>query len=314
MPLVGAEIFMVPWNHIKCVIDKCGDNAQKALFYIKEAIKNNWSRAVLLNFLGTDLYERKGKAINNFPSTLPEYKGDLAAEITKDPYSFDFLAIRKECDEKELKDALITNIERFLLELGTGFAYMGREYRLKLGEDEEFCDMLFYNTSIHAYVVVEVKIDKLKPADVGQLGTYVVAVDHTLRRESDNKTIGLLICKEKSEIVARYALESSAEPLGISSYGLSASIPENFQSSLPTVEEIESRAGEGLDSLGEPDVLAVAMRKRREEIDMTQRELADICKMPQSSIARIESGASSPNLSTAAKICDALGLKIKIEH
>ncbi len=114
---------------------------------------------MLLNFLGTDLFERKGKAITNFPSVLPEYKGDLAAQITKDPYNFDFLSIREEYDERELKDALIANIERFLLELGTGFAYVGREYRLMLGDEEEFCDMLFYNASVHAYVVVEVKID-----------------------------------------------------------------------------------------------------------------------------------------------------------
>lgn len=312
LPQVGAEIFMVPWNHIKCIIDKCYKDPKKALFYIRETIKNNWSRAILLNFLGTDLYERKGKAIANFPSAIPEYEGDLAAEITKDPYNFDFLTIRKGYDEKALKDALIANIERFLLELGTGFAYMGREYRLNLGDEEEFCDMLFYNTSVHAYVVVEVKVDKLKPADVGQLGTYVVAVDHTLRSDADNKTIGLLICREKSEIIARYALESSNEPLGISSYELSSLLPKDLESGLPSVEEIESKAGEGLDSLHESDVLAVAMKKRREEIGMTQQELAQLCKMPQSSIARIESGASLPNLGTARKICDALGLAIKI--
>lgn len=313
MPQVGSVIFMVPWNHVKYIIDKCGEDPQKALFYMQETVNNNWSRAVLLNFLGTDLYERKGKAVTNFPSTIPDYKGDLASEITKDPYNFDFLMIRKGYDERALKDALTANIERFLLELGTGFAYMGREYRLKLGEEEEFCDMLFYNTTVHAYVVVEIKVDKLKPADVGQLGTYVVAVDQTLRGEEDNKTIGLLICKDKSEIVARYALASSKEPLGISTYELSSLIPEHFKSSLPTVEEIESMAGEGLDLIDNSDILGEAMKKRREEIGMTQQELGNLCNMSSSSIARIESGISSPNLSVVLKICNALGLKIKIE-
>ena len=312
MPRVGEQIFMIPWNHIKYILDKCGGNQAKALFYVRETIKNNWSRAVLLNFLGTDLYERKGKAITNFEATLPRDGGDLARQITKDPYNFDFLVLRKEYDEKELKSALISNIERFLLELGRGFAYMGREYRLDLGEEEEFCDMLFYNTVAHAYVVVEVKVEKLKPADLGQLGTYVVAVDHTLRGESDNKTIGLLICRDKNETTARYALESSSQPLGISSYELSTLVPEEFKGSLPTIEELESEIV-GPEEVPPTNAYAEAIKARRNEIGMTQQELADICKMPQPSIARIESGDSSPNLSTLLKICEALGLKIKIE-
>ena len=312
MPRVGEQIFMIPWNHIKYILDKCGGNQAKALFYVQETIKNNWSRAVLLNFLGTDLYERKGKAITNFKATLPRDGGDLARQITKDPYNFDFLVLRKEYDEKELKSALISNIERFLLELGKGFAYMGREYRLNLGEEEEFCDMLFYNTVAHAYVVVEVKVEKLKPADLGQLGTYVVAVDHTLRGESDNKTIGLLICRDKNETTARYALESSSQPLGISSYELSTLVPEEFKGSLPTIEELESEIV-GPEEVPPTNVYAEAIKARRNEIGMTQQELADICKMPQPSIARIESGDSSPNLSTLLKSCEALGLKIKIE-
>ncbi len=312
MPQVGSQIFMVPWNHIKYILDKCGNDQSKALFYVRETIKNNWSRAVLLNFLGTDLYERKGKAITNFEATLPRDGGDLAKQITKDPYNFDFLVLRKEYDEKELKDALISNIERFLLELGKGFAYMGREYRLDLGEEEEFCDMLFYNTVAHAYVVVEVKVEKLKPADLGQLGTYVVAVDHTLKGESDNKTIGLLICRDKNETTARYALESSAQPLGVSSYELSTLVPEGFKGSLPTIEELESEIT-APEVISGASVYADAIKARRAEIGMTQQELAEICKMPQPSIARIESGDSSPNLSTLLKICEALGLKIKIE-
>ena len=165
---------------------------------------------------------------------------DLAKEITKDPYSFNFLTLEKKYSEKELKDALITNIQKFLLELGTGFAYMGREYRLPVGQTEQFLDMLFYNTNVHAYVVVEVKVTDFKPDYIGQLGTYVVAVDHILKTEKDEKTIGILICKGKDEILARYSVDSSSQPLGISSFELSKLIPDNFKSSLPTIEELEN--------------------------------------------------------------------------
>lgn len=314
LPLKGAEVFMVPWSHIKAIIDKCGTNQEKALFYIKNAIKNNWSRAVLLTFLGTDLYERSNGGINNFDLSLPKEDGDLAKQMIKDPFRFDFLMLREEYDEKELKDALIGNIERFLLELGQGFAYLGKEYRLMLGEEEEFCDMLFYNTNAHAYVVIEVKTEKFKPADIGQLGTYVVAVDHTLKSSEDNKTIGLLICKDKSEVTARYALESSAQPMGISSFELSKLIPKDFQGSLPTIEEIENRIAGG--AANNPTVSKrpfEVIKSRREAMGMTQRQLAELCGMPQSTIARFELGESYLNLRTFEKICSALGLRVRIE-
>ncbi len=314
MPLKGAEIFQVPWGHIRLIIDKCGTNQEKALFYIKNAIKNNWSRAVLLTFLGTDLYERSNGGINNFDLSLPKEDGDLAKQMIKDPFRFDFLMLREEYDEKELKDALIGNIERFLLELGQGFAYLGKEYRLLLGEEEEFCDMLFYNTNAHAYVVIEVKTEKFKPADIGQLGTYVVAVDHTLKSSEDNKTIGLLICKDKSEVTARYALESSAQPMGISSFELSKLIPKDFQGSLPTIEEIENRIAGG--NANNPTINKrpfEVIKSRREAMGMTQRQLAELCGTPQSTIARFESGESYLNLRTFEKICSALGLRMRIE-
>ena len=238
-PQVGAQIFLVPWNHIKTIMDKVDGDQEKALFFIQKTIDNNWSRDLLCNFLSTNLYERQGKSISNFEYHLPKENSALAQQITKDPYNFSFLSLNEEYNEKELKDALVDNIQKFLIELGTGFAYMGKEYRLQIGDNEEFIDMLFYNTKIHAYVVIEVKTKEFKPADIGQLGTYVVAVDHLLKNERDEKTIGLLVCKDKNEILARYALESSREPLGISSYELSQLTPKNFKSSLPTIEEIE---------------------------------------------------------------------------
>lgn len=233
-------IFSIPWGHQRYIMDRCEGNLDKALFFISKTLENSWSRAVLLNFLDTDLFDRQGKAITNFKNNLPSMQGDLASEMTRDPYNFDFIAIRQNYDEKELKDALMDNIQKFLLELGTGFAFVGREYRLVVGNSEEFIDMLFYNIKLHCYVVVEVKISAFRSTDIGQLGTYVTSVNHILKGEGDNQTIGLLICKIKDNILAKYASESSREPIGISEYQLSNLIPENFKGTLPSIEEIEN--------------------------------------------------------------------------
>lgn len=222
------------------IIDKCKNNVDKALFYVRKTLENNWSRDVLVNFLDTDLFERQGKAITNFANTLPSVQGDLAQAITKDPYNFDFLTLREQYDEKELKDALINKVNNFLIELGTGFAYMGREVRITVGEVEKFIDMLFYNTQRHCYVVVEIKTGKFDSSYAGQLGTYVVAINHQMKTENDNPTLELLICKDMDKVEAQYALESTSQPLGISSYELSKLIPEEFKGSLPTIEEIEA--------------------------------------------------------------------------
>ena len=239
-PQVGDDLFAIPWGHHKLIIDKCKGNQSKALFYLNKSQENNWSRAVLLNFLSTDLYERQGAAITNFANTLPVPQGDLAQAITRDPYKFDFLTIREQYDEKELKDSLMDNITHFLLELGNGFAFVGREVRIMVGEKEKFIDMLFYNIPLHCYVVLEVKVTDFDSSYAGQLGTYVVAVNHQMRTEQDNPTIGLLVCKSLDKVEAKYALESSNQPIGVSGYELSRLIPDKFHGSLPTIEEIEA--------------------------------------------------------------------------
>ena len=242
---VGIELFCIPWGHVRLLIDKCKGNSDKALFYARKTVENNWSRAVLLNFLDTDLYEREGKAVSNFADTLPAPQGDLAQEITKDPYNFDFLTIRERYDERELKDALMDDIQKFLLELGTGFAFVGREYRLMVGAKEKFIDMLFYHIRLRCYVVLEVKVTEFDPAYLGTLGTYVAAVNHQLKTDEDAPTIGLMVCKGLDKVEAQYALESSSQPVGVSSYELSKLIPEDFKGSLPTIEEIEAELGGG---------------------------------------------------------------------
>lgn len=236
---VDERIFSIPWGHHIQILNKCKNDQKKALFFVSQVLENNWSRAVLLNFLSTDLYERQGKAISNFKNTLPEVQSNLAQEMTKDPYNFDFLTMRQNYDEKELKDALMDNVQSFLLELGTGFAFVGREYRLEVGNTEQFLDMLFYNITNHCYVVVEIKIREFKPGDMGQLGTYVAAVDDLLKQEQDNQTIGLLICKTKDNVLAKYAVNSINVPIGISEYDMNNIVLENYKSAMPTIEEIE---------------------------------------------------------------------------
>ena len=237
-------LFSIPWGHHRYLIDRYGTEPVKAFFYVKKTMQEGWSRDVLLNFMDSDLYEREGKALTNFTRTLPDETSDLAQELTKDPYNFAFTGITKPYNEQILKDALLANISQFLLELDTGFAYIGKEYRLQIGQKEKFIDLLFYNLNLSCYVVIEVKIGEFDFQDLGQLSGYVVACNHILRKEGrDNPTIGLLICRQKDSMLAQYALEGSNLPLGISEYDLEKLYPEKVEGTIPTIEEIETRLG-----------------------------------------------------------------------
>ena len=233
------DLFAVPWGHHRMIIDRCKDDYDKAAFFVKKTMQNNWSRAVLENFLDTDLYERQGKAVTNFAYSLPAPQSDLAQEMTKDPYNFDFLTIQEDYDEKQLKEALVDNVIKLLLEFGRGFAFVGKEYPLPIEGTEERIDLLFYHLWLHCYVVVEVKVKAFNSRDIGQTATYVAIADDLIRREEDNKTIGLIICKSKNNVLAKYAVGTSKEPIGISEYELS--------NLLPTPEEIETKLSEGTD-------------------------------------------------------------------
>ena len=232
-------LFLIPWDHHRRIIDKCKGDMNKALFFVRKTWENNWGRDALLNWLDTDLYERDGKAITNFKTTLPDIQSDLAQQMTKDPYHFDFLNLKEKFDEREIEDELVNNVTRFLLELGRGFSYMGRQFRLEVGQQEFFPDLLFYNAHLHAYVVVELKAQSFHPSFLGQLSFYVSAINHQFKTDIDNPTIGLLICKDKDNVVAKYALDSYKEPMGISEYQLSKLFPKDFKSSMPTIEELE---------------------------------------------------------------------------
>ena len=234
-------IFRIPWSLHVLIIDKFKKEPHKALFFVKKTIENNWGYAVLLNFIGSDLYERQGAAQTNFALTIPAPESDLAQELLKSPYDFTFLPGKERYQEAELKDALIENISRFLVELGKGFSYVGKEYRLVAGGKEKFVDLLFYIIPIHRYCVIEVKVTEFDFPDLGQLAGYVAMVDDLLNTEVEKPAIGLLICKEKNTVLARYALSSINRPIGISEYEIAhQQLPDDLKNSLPSTEEIEN--------------------------------------------------------------------------
>jgi len=234
-----GQITQIPWGHNIAIIAKC-ENVEEALYYIQNTVKHNWSRSVLVHQIESGLFHRESKSINNFASTLPKSQSDLAKQTLKDPYVFDFLSMTEDYHEKELENVLVEHITKFLLELGAGFAYIGRQIRLEVGEGEFFVDLLFYHVKLHCYVVVELKTGNFEPEHAGKLNFYVTAVDRQLRSVSDQPTIGILICKTKDKIVAEYALSDIKKPIGVSQYQLTKALPKKFKSSLPSIKEIEA--------------------------------------------------------------------------
>jgi predicted nuclease of restriction endonuclease-like (RecB) superfamily len=242
--LETLPIFQIPWRHHIEIFAKC-KSVPEALFYVKKTIENGWSRAVLVHFMEAGLYSAQGKALTNFSRHLPEVQSDLANQVLKDPYNFDFLTLTENYKERELEDALTANITKFLTELGQGFAYIGRQVPITIGKKDKRIDMLFYHTELRCYVVIELKTDEFEAEHTGQLGVYISAINHQRKKETDNPTIGLIICKTKDSVVAEYALQNINQPIGVSEYELSNLLPANYKSALPTIEEIE----EGLKDL-----------------------------------------------------------------
>lgn len=235
-----VSLFSIPWGHHIMIMQRC-KNTQEALFYVHKTIENHWSRSVLEHQIALNLYVRQGKAITNFQHQLPPAMSDLAQELTKDPYIFDFLSITENYTEKELQQYLEDNMTKFLLELGKGFCFYGKQVHINVGGDDFYIDLLFYNAHLHCYVVVELKTTKFKPEHIGQLKFYVTAVNKQLCTEGDTPTIGLLICKDKNNVIAEYTLEDIHNPIGVSSYKLFDELSKDYQSSLPSIEEIEKR-------------------------------------------------------------------------
>lgn len=228
----------IPWFHNCVLLDKVKDAAER-LWYIQETIEYGWSRSVLTHQIDSGLYRRQGEATTNFDRTLPKPQSDLAQQVLKDPYNFDFLSLGKEAQERDLENALVAHIRDFLLELGVGFAFVGSQYPIEVSGKQYRLDLLFYHFRLHCFVVIDLKVVEFEPEFSGKMNFYVSAVDDLLRGEDDRPTIGIILCKTQDKTIVEYALRDINKPIGISTYQLRKALPEQLQGSLPTIEQLE---------------------------------------------------------------------------
>ncbi len=238
--LVQQAVTLIPWGHNILIFTKSKD-LKEALFYIQKTKENNWSRDTLALQIKSDLYARQGKAITNFTNTLPEPNSDLAQQTLKDPYVFDFLQLTEEYKERDIENQLMQHITKFLLELGKGFAFVGRQYNIQLNQKEYFIDLLFYHIPMQCYVVVELKNKDFEPEFAGKLNFYLTLIDKTLKRPNENPTIGILLCRGKDNLEVEYALQDIHKPMGVSEFKLDKILPDNLKNSLPSIEELEEQ-------------------------------------------------------------------------
>jgi predicted nuclease of restriction endonuclease-like (RecB) superfamily len=238
---VATAVATLPWGHNLVLIEKLQDNEQR-LWYAQQALGNGWSRAVLTMWIESDLFKRQGKAITNFKKTIVSPDSDIAQQTLKDPYNFGFLMMDKQARERDIEQGLMSHLQKFLLELGQGFAFVGRQYQLTVGNKDIFIDMLFYHVKLRRYIVIELKAEEFDERNLGQINLYLSAVDDLLRHSDDQPSIGLLLCKSKNNYLVEYALRDINKPIGISSYTtkLVESLPKNLKSSLPTIQELEA--------------------------------------------------------------------------
>lgn len=232
---LGAQI---PWKHNCAIIDKVKVPEQR-IWYIQKTIENGWSRNVLIHQIDTDLYSRQGGALTNFPSALPAPQSDLAQSLLKSEYNLEFLNLREKALERDLERALLEHMQKFLLELGVGFAFVGSQYRLDVEGDEFFVDLLFYHLALSCFVVIELKTTDFKPEYSGQINFYVNVIDDKLRRPTDNPTIGIVLCRSKKKAIVEYALRGMSQPISVSTYRTTAALPEEFKAKLPSIEDLQ---------------------------------------------------------------------------
>lgn len=256
---VQQVVGQIPWGHNVRILDQVKDSQERE-FYIRQTIQHGWSRPVLEMQIESNLYRRHGSATTNFERTLPAPQSDLARQLLKDPYNFDFLILGQEAHERDLERGLIEHIREFLLELGVGFAFVGSQYHIEVGGQDFYLDLLFYHLRLRAYVVIELKVTEFKPEYAGKMNFYLSAVDDLLRHKGDQPSIGLILCKTKNKVVAEYALRDTQKPIGVSSFQLTESLPEKLQGSLPTIEELEAE----LNDMPTTDVNNKAVNKSKE--------------------------------------------------
>lgn len=235
---VQQAVAQIPWGHNVRILDYVKSPAERE-FYIHKTIENGWSRDLLVWQIESKLFERQGKAVTNFEVTLPKPQSDLAHQLLKDPYNFDFLTLHDDAHERDLENALIANIQKFLLELGVGFAFVGRQYHLEVGGQDFYLDLLFYHLKLRCFVVIDLKTGEFKPEFAGKMNFYLSAVDDLLKHEKDEPSIGLVLCKSKNKFIAEYALRDMQKPIGVSEMQILQALPENLKGSLPTIEELE---------------------------------------------------------------------------
>ena len=243
--IVQGSLAQLPWYHQIALIEKL-PTADLRLWYAAQAIEQGWSRDVLAHQITMRFHEQAGKAVTNFAATMPPADSDLAQQATRDPYLFDFVGNADIRRERDLEQALVDHVGKFLLELGQGFAFVGRQVRLEIGEDEFFCDLLFYHLKLRCFVVIELKAVDFEPGFLGQLGMYMAAVDDLLAHTDDRPTIGLLLCRSKNNVVAEYALRGYSTPIGVAEWttAITTALPEEFTSSLPSIAELEAELSE----------------------------------------------------------------------
>ena len=228
----------IPWSHNLEILRV--ESKEQRLWYINKTIENGWSVNVLAHQIDTNLYSRQieQKKVSNFPTILPSPQSELALETMKDPYVFDFIELKEDAQEKDLEEALIKNITKVLLEFGKGFAYVGHQYHLEVAGEDYYIDLLFYNIKLKCYVVIELKVGEFKPEYAGKLSFYLTAIDEQVKEENDNPTIGLLLCRNKNNVIAEYTLRDMNKPMGVSEYRIKDYLPENLQNELPSIEEL----------------------------------------------------------------------------
>lgn len=244
---VQQPVAQLPWGHNVRLLDLVKTRDER-LWYARAAIEHGWSRNVLVIQIEAGLYQRQGKAITNFTKTLPAPQSDLAQQLLKDPYNFDFLTLSKDASERELEAGLVAHLQKFLLELGTGFAFVGRQVPLEVAGEDYRLDLLFYHLKLRCFVVIDLKAGPFKPEYAGKMNFYLAAVDDTRKHPSDNPAIGLILCKSKKEVVVEYALRHTATPMGIAEFRHLEKLPAKFQGSLPSIEELEAELGATEDS------------------------------------------------------------------
>lgn len=239
LPQLVAEI---PWGHNIILIEKV-KNISERFWYIQKTIENGWSRNVLVHQIESGLYHRQGKAISNFPETLPPPQSDLAQQLLKDPYTFDFLTIGEKAKERELEEDLLLHLKDFLIELGKGFAFVGSQYQLEVGDKDFYIDLLFYHTQLHSYVVIDLKLEDFKPEFAGKMNFYLSAIDDLLRHKDDQPSIGIILCKTRNKIIAEYALRDTKKPMGVATYRLTKYLPDKLKANLPSIKELQKELG-----------------------------------------------------------------------